>query len=145
MKPYGREKSVRFPGKKDCHPKRGWKNWWDGIADSLSRSRMKQRLREEIEEEILEKAAHRTDLKSPFTGGKCTLEEEETTVKYRGEYITVKRKFYRCADTGHEFTDSDLDDDFMWAVFRKWCEGKNFETFQDICPWKEEMKENLAQ
>ena len=48
MKPYGRMKTVHFPGKKDCHPKKGYKNWWEGMADVLSRSRMKQLFRKSL-------------------------------------------------------------------------------------------------
>lgn len=69
---------------------------------------------------------------SPFTGGLVLILEKDSTVKYRGEEITVKRKYYRCADTGREFADSKLDDDFMWEVFRKYCSIKNYETFTDI-------------
>lgn len=49
MKPYGREKKVRFPSKRDCHPKKGERNWWEDVADFLSRSRMKQLLKKEFE------------------------------------------------------------------------------------------------
>ena len=76
-----------------------------------------------------------TNVKSPFTGGKCTLEKKIDTVRFRDEVISAERWFYRCVDTGRDFTDSSLDDDFMWAVFRAWCERKGFESFQDISPW----------
>ena len=81
-------------------------------------------------------ALHYTDMKSPFTGGKCTLHERWMTVNYRGEDITIRAKYYRCEDTGHEFTDARLDDDTMWAVFRAWCDKQGFESFKDICPWE---------
>lgn len=42
MKPYGREKKVRLPYKTDCHPKKGFINWWEDMAKLLTRSRMKQ-------------------------------------------------------------------------------------------------------
>lgn len=61
---------------------------------------------------------------SPFTGGKVELINSESTVTFRGEQITAPRQFYRCVDTGHEFTDGKLDDDFIWAVFRKYCSEK---------------------
>lgn len=51
MKPYGREKNVRFPGKTDCHPQKGFINWWENITEYISRSTMKQRLKKEIEKE----------------------------------------------------------------------------------------------
>ena len=51
MKPYGRGKNVRFPGKTDCHPKKGFINWWEDITEYISRSTMKQKLKKEIEKE----------------------------------------------------------------------------------------------
>lgn len=50
MKPYGQEKTIRFPGKRDAHPKKGWRNWWEGIVDLLTRSTMKQRLKKELDQ-----------------------------------------------------------------------------------------------
>ena len=73
----------------------------------------------------------KSDKKSPFTGGKVELLSKEAEVVFRGEKITVEKFYYRCTDTGHEYTDAELDDDFMWAVFRKYCEGK-YPTFTDI-------------
>lgn len=68
---------------------------------------------------------------SPFTGGKVVLIESESTVTFRGEKITAPRKFYRCLDTGHEFTDSNIDSDFIWAVFREYCK-KHYATLTEI-------------
>lgn len=76
------------------------------------------------------------EMKSPFTGGKVTLENKETEVDYRGEKIKVNRQYYRCADTGKEFTDSKLDDDFMWSVFRAYWQNKNVTHFSDIDLYK---------
>lgn len=43
MKPYGRERKIKsFEGKKDYHPKRGWRNWWEEMNTILSRSAMKR-------------------------------------------------------------------------------------------------------
>ena len=53
MKPYGREKKVRFPHKTDCHPKKGFINWWEDIARFLSRSRMKQINKKELEDDTI--------------------------------------------------------------------------------------------
>ena len=53
MKPDGR-KTVKFPKKRDVHPKKGWVNWWETIADCISRNTRKQKLRKEIEDETLE-------------------------------------------------------------------------------------------
>jgi hypothetical protein len=48
MKVEGR-KMIRFPGKRDVHPKRGWVNWWENIGDYISRNTRKQNLKKEIE------------------------------------------------------------------------------------------------
>ena len=53
MKPEGRKK-VKFPAKRDNHPKKGWINWWENIADLISRNTRKQKIRKEIEDEIME-------------------------------------------------------------------------------------------
>ena len=79
------------------------------------------------------------EIVSPFTGGLVLLLEKDSTVKYRGEEITVKRKYYRCADTGREFTDSKLDDEFMWDVFAEYFKRHNYDTFKDI---ERELLEN---
>ena len=66
-----------------------------------------------------------TNIKSPFTGGIVNLLEREEEVTFRGEKIKISRKYYKCRDTGREFTDSTLDDEMMWTVFRKYCELKS--------------------
>lgn len=54
MKPYGREKKVKGSSwKKDCHPKRGYINWWEEICDYLSRGRIKQLNKKDINNELL--------------------------------------------------------------------------------------------
>lgn len=53
MKPEGR-RTVKFPCKRDVHPKKGWVNWWETIGGHISRSIRKQKLRKEIEDEIME-------------------------------------------------------------------------------------------
>lgn len=72
--------------------------------------------------------------KSPFTGGDVLLLTRKEELEYRGEKVTINRQYYKCADTGREFTDGKLDDDMMWAVFRAYCEKKGFQTFGDILP-----------
>lgn len=77
-------------------------------------------------------------IKSPFTGGKVELIEGETTLRFRGDSYTVKRKYYRCVDTGEEFTDAELDNDLMWALFRAYWERKGFSHFYEIDGYKAE-------
>lgn len=58
---------------------------------------------------------------SPFTGGKVELRKELSTVKYKGRTITFEKEFYYCVDTGHEFTDEELEQrnlDKMWEQIR---------------------------
>lgn len=46
-------KPVKFPGKTDCHPKKGWKNWWEvEMAPKRSRTRNKRKIKEEIDKEL---------------------------------------------------------------------------------------------
>lgn len=53
MKPYGREKTVKGASwKEDCHPPKGFINWWEDICQCISRKTMKQNLKREIENEI---------------------------------------------------------------------------------------------
>ena len=42
MKPYGRIKTIHFPHKRDCHPKKGYKNWWEDMDTTVSRTTLKQ-------------------------------------------------------------------------------------------------------
>lgn len=52
MKPYGREKNVKGASwKQDCHPPKGFINWWENICQCVSRKTMKQKIKREIEDE----------------------------------------------------------------------------------------------
>lgn len=75
-----------------------------------------------------------SDIKSPFTGGKVIILSREEEATFRGEKVKITRKYYRCEDTGREFTNDKLDDDMMWAIFRAYCEKKGFKSFNDILP-----------
>ena len=70
--------------------------------------------------------------KSPFTGGRIALFSEKTEFTFRGEKFTIDKKYYQCLDTGEKFTDANIDDDNMWAVFRAWCGKQDFDHFSDI-------------
>ena len=48
MKPEGL-KPVQFPGKTDCHPRKGWKNWWECLGFKSTRSSRKQKLKRDID------------------------------------------------------------------------------------------------
>ena len=91
----------------------------------------------------LQKEQPETEMKSPFTGGKVTILSREEEVTFRGEKIKVTRKYYRCEDTGREFTDSKLDDDMMWTAFRAYCEKKGMTSFTDIILKQEQTEVDL--
>ena len=91
----------------------------------------------------LQQEQQETEMKSPFTGGKVTILSREEEVTFRGEKIKITRKYYRCVDTGREFTDSKLDDDMMWAVFRAYCEKKGITSFTDIMLRQEQPEVDL--
>lgn len=84
-----------------------------------------------------------SDMKSPFTGGKVTILSREEEVTFRGEKVKITRKYYRCEDTGREFTDSKLDDDMMWDTFRAYCEKKGITSFTDIMLKQEQQELDL--
>ncbi len=76
-----------------------------------------------------------TEIQSPFrVNGKAILMIEPKKVTYRGMEIEAIRSFYKDIDTGLEFSTSEQDSDFMWEVFRKYCELKGFDSFEDILP-----------
>ena len=53
MRPYGRIKTVKGSlWKKDIHPPKGHKNWWEDICDPISRSIMKLNFKKEINNQI---------------------------------------------------------------------------------------------
>ena len=51
MKPYGLGSKIRFPHKKDCHPRKGYINWWEEIQNIISRHTMRQIIKKKIEDE----------------------------------------------------------------------------------------------
>lgn len=71
--------------------------------------------------------------KSPFADDdNITLQEEIITVNYRNIPVTVTHQFYHSEKTGNNFTTTELDDDFMWNVFRKYCEMKGMNSFSQL-------------
>lgn len=49
MKPMG-QRPVRFPGKTDCHPPRGYVNWWEKEMNQPSKKRARQQARKALDE-----------------------------------------------------------------------------------------------
>ncbi|MCK5342144.1 MAG: hypothetical protein KAR20_02005 [Candidatus Heimdallarchaeota archaeon] len=44
-------KKITFPSKTDCHPKRGWINWWENVI-TPTKARERRRVEMEIEEQL---------------------------------------------------------------------------------------------
>lgn len=86
------------------------------------------------------KAAIKCEKKSPITGGEMRLMQEKSSVKFRGEDVTYIKKYYHCVDSGQDFTDTELDNDNMWAIFRAYWERRGFEHFYDIDGYREEQE-----
>ncbi|KWU26304.1 hypothetical protein AS149_25265 [Burkholderia cenocepacia] len=51
MQPMGR-KPVRFPGKRDCHPKRPLVNWWEVEVATEGAKQERQQARRDIASEL---------------------------------------------------------------------------------------------
>lgn len=49
--PLGR-KPQRFPGKVDCHPRKGFENWWEAEGCEANKTAEKQKAKKEIEDEL---------------------------------------------------------------------------------------------
>lgn len=49
-------------------------------------------------------------MKSPFTGGTATLHTENMEITFRKEKFIVVSQFYKCDDTGEEFTTTEQDE-----------------------------------
>lgn len=48
-------------------------------------------------------------MKSPFTGGEATIHSEIKELEFRKDVFTIKQFYYRCEDTGEEFSTDELD------------------------------------
>lgn len=116
-------------------PEKEFADEWDGHSPQEAAERLHKYLQQKQPE---------TEMKSPFTGGKVTILSREEEVTFRGEKVKIDRKYYRCKDTGREFTDSKLDDDMMWDTFRAYCEKKGITSFTDIVLKQEQPEVDLA-
>ena len=61
-------------------------------------------------------------MRSPFTGGTATLMTEETTSVFRGEKFSYTRYYYRCDDTGMDFTNAESDEQGLKQIYTKYRE-----------------------
>lgn len=57
---------------------------------------------------------------SPFTGGPVVLKSRLETVRFRGVEVQFTRYYYKCVDTGREFTDAKLDGRMMDDVKKEY-------------------------
>jgi hypothetical protein len=49
------------------------------------------------------------NIKSPFTGGQAAFMQEEKVFSFRKDAFTVVQFYYKCIETGQEFTTDTLD------------------------------------
>ncbi|MCF0225568.1 MAG: XRE family transcriptional regulator, partial [Fibrobacter sp.] len=61
-------------------------------------------------------------MKSPITGGKMTLHWEWREMEYRKEKYRVMFPFYRCEDTGEQFTTTESDGVWWNQVLQQYCQ-----------------------
>ena len=59
-------------------------------------------------------------MQSPFTGGEVKFIQKESKLIYRKEEFTYIAHFYRCVDTGEEFTTTELDSLNMNQVYNQY-------------------------
>ncbi len=62
----------------------------------------------------------KTNKTSPFTGGPVELCSRSATTRFRGEPFTYTSYFYRCLDSGREYTDNELDDRSLEMVYSQY-------------------------
>lgn len=53
MKPEG-HKIMNFPNKRDCHPRKGYVNWWENIGKMISRKTRKQKTAADVASKVTE-------------------------------------------------------------------------------------------
>lgn len=60
-------------------------------------------------------------MKSPITGGKLTLEWEWRELEFRKEKFRVMVPYYKCADTGEQFTTTESDGVWYSQLHNQYC------------------------
>lgn len=61
------------------------------------------------------------DVTSPITGGRMTLNFEWRDIEYRKETFRVMVPFYRCEDTGNQFTTTESDGVWCRQLHQQYC------------------------
>lgn len=89
----------------------------DGVKDTL---------------EFIEYFLNSTFLEDKSTG--AIRKTREIEIEFRGSSINLLQEYYETPNHNLSYTTTELDDDFMWRVFKEWCNQKHFTTFREICP-----------
>ena len=58
-----------------------------------------------------------TKIRSPFANCEATLMTETRDVRFRGEMFSCQHSFYRCDETGIDFTTSEQDDESILQIY----------------------------
>lgn len=74
----------------------------------------------------------KTNKKSPFTGGAVELCSEQATTHFRNEQYSYTSYYYRCVDTGRVFSDNELDDRSLAAVYDQYRQRHGIPTVEEI-------------
>lgn len=61
-----------------------------------------------------------TDIKSPITGGPVTEITGIQTMEFRKESYEVPVRFYKCVDSGEEFTTGDQDEEWSNVLYSQY-------------------------
>ncbi len=64
-------------------------------------------------------------MKSPFTGGKVVRKTKYETYTFRGEKYRVMRCYFQCVDTGKTFSNAEVDDKVMEALYSQYRKRHN--------------------
>ena len=73
-------------------------------------------------------------MKSAFTGQEMILENENRILNFRKEEFNIVYQFYRCEETGEQFTSTELDEVNMIQLYNQYRDKHNL-------PFPEEIKE----
>lgn len=79
-------------------------------------------------------------MKSPFTGGKTLLLNEKREFEFRGNKFPIKYHFYRCVDTGEEFTDTELDELNLNQVYNQYREKESIPFPDEIIAYRKQYE-----
>lgn len=71
-------------------------------------------------------------MKSPFADCDAVLMHEKREVVFRGEGFTYTAWFYRCTETGIDFTTTELDDQNIGQVYEQYRKKYGIPTVEEI-------------